>query len=154
MAYRRNPKVDPNAGVMSCRVSPEEASRFEALARGMGVSVNSLLKRLVVGAIEGQRVDLIEEVRKDAEAKAHAEVARIVQFSLVPYFRELKDYCDDLQSRGEDLQSRGQDLQERFQRYMRLLRALTEDMAAYADDLRPLIERYAPEALEDEVKVT
>jgi hypothetical protein len=120
----------------------------------MDLTVSSLLNRLVVGAIEGQRVDLIQEARKDAADKAHAEVARIVQFSLVPYFRELKDYCDDLQSRGQDLQSKGQDLQERFQRYLRLLKALTEDMAAYADDLRPLIERYAPDALEDEVKVT
>jgi antitoxin component of RelBE/YafQ-DinJ toxin-antitoxin module len=149
MAYRRKPKVDPNAGVLSCRVSPREAERFEALAASMGLGVSSLLRRFVARVNETQSldVDVIQAARDQAAAEAHGEVARIVQFSLVPYFRELKDYSDQLQREGRELQ-------ERFKSYLRLLKSLTEDMAAYADDLRPLIERYAPDALEDEVKMT
>lgn len=111
----------------------------------MGLTVSSLLSRLVMRAIEGQQVDLIREAREAGAAKAHGEVARIVRLSLVPYFRELNDYCDQLVREG-------QDLQERFKTYLQQLREWTREVAAYADDLRPLIRQYAPDELEDEVK--
>jgi hypothetical protein len=141
----RDADVDRKEGVLCCRVSAQHAKRFEALAAGMGLTVSSLLSRLVMRAIEGQQVDLIREAREAGAAKAHGEVARIVRLSLVPYFRELNDYCDQLVREG-------QDLQERFKTYLQQLREWTRDVAAYADDLRPLIRQYAPDELEDEVK--
>jgi uncharacterized protein YicC (UPF0701 family) len=139
--------VDRNAGVLCCRVWPERAKKFEALAASMGLTVSSLLSRLVETVTEAQDVDvdLIQAARKQGAAEAYHDVARIVRCSLVPYFRELKDYCDELQRDG-------QDLQERFKSHLQLLKALVQDMAAYADDLKPLIKRYAPDELEDEVK--
>jgi len=113
----------------------------------MGFTVSSLLSRLVARVTEAQDadVDLVQAAREHGAAEAYRDVARIVRCSLVPYFRELKDYCDELQRDG-------QDLQERFKSHLQLLKALVQDMAAYANDLKPLIERYAPDALKDEVK--
>lgn len=143
MAKERDWKAR-NAGVLTCWATPPVAQRFQALAASMGVTVSSLLARLVETAIENPnaRLDVIEEVRAQAQAEVRGPVALVVRRSLVPCFRLLNEYHRNLEGKRQKLFDAFRDLE-----------VLTQDVAAYAEDLKPLIEQYAPDALEHEVNM-
>jgi len=120
--------------VLSCRVWPEQAEAFERLAQSMGLTVSSLLAELVIKAVERHEPDLIAMAHQAAWAEAEGWIApRIRKFA--PFLRELKDY------------------QAELERCLNNLKAQAQDVAAYVDDIKPVVERYAPEVLKDEVSV-